>query len=128
MAASKGGQPFGKAVRSDGGNYAENDATALIAGHLADFHYGIADVAQDSFGARKKCAAKRRQAGFTAQAVKEACTKLVFELEDLLEERGLGHADLRRAAGEIAAASHGQEITELVKFHIADDFMKRRIF
>ncbi len=45
-------------------------------------------------------------------------TDLPLELQDLLAERRLGDAEMRRGIGEVQMLGDREEITQLAKFHI----------
>src|SRR5205085_2040072 len=57
------------------------------------------------------------EADAAAEALEQRPAQLLFEFDDLLAERRLGHEALGRCPREVGLVRHGHEVAELVQFH-----------
>ena len=84
---------------------AEDDLAVSLALRLCDAVPGILNLPQDGQGVRVESPAGRRQFDPAWQAVKERLAEFVFELCELLAERGLRDMDRGGGLGEAACSA-----------------------
>ena len=75
-----------------------------------------------SGSAPASCGLRRISAGFWSAdlrgaAVKQDDAQFLFELADLVRQRGLGDVSLLRRAGEIEGVGNGIKVTQMAQFH-----------
>jgi len=115
--ARKRGEVGRKQIRRDGRDDSDRDGTAHRIALLGEVAASCFEFAQDGAGAREKGPADFGEADGAAETVEEAGPKLIFELADLLRERGLRDVGLARGAAEGAGINDCTKVAELVKFH-----------
>src|SRR5579885_3317718 len=115
--AGKGAENGWKKIGSDGrdGADAHDSGERILA--LDDVAAGGFEFVQHGAGARKKRLADVRQADAAAKPVEEARAEFIFELEDLLRQRGLRNMGLFRGAREAARLGDRAEVAKLMEFH-----------
>ena len=101
-------------VRGDRGDHTDGERAGDGVLTLDDVAFGCFELAQDSARARQKCLAEIGEPYRTAEAIKEARAKFVFQLQDLLGERRLRDVRLFGSAAEGASLGHGAKIAELM--------------
>lgn len=112
----KGGEDARKQIRRDGGNGADGDGATDGTFLFDDVASGGFEFAEDAAGAREKGFADVGEADGAAETIEKTSTQFVFELEDLLGERGLRDVGLLGGTGEGTGVGDGAKVAELVKF------------
>ena len=106
-----------KKIRRDGGNHADAKRPSDGVFTLDDVALGGFKLAEYGASPREEGLAEIGEANGTPEAVEQASSELVFELEDLLGERRLRDMRLLGRTAEGAGFGDGAEVAELVKFH-----------
>jgi hypothetical protein len=104
-------------VRRDGGNDADSDGAATGIFLIGEIAAGGFEFTENGACPGKEGFARFREADRATEPIEEACAELVFELADLLGERGLGDMSKASGAAEAAGIDDGAEVAELVEFH-----------
>jgi hypothetical protein len=84
---------------------------------LGEIAAGGFEFAKNGAGAREEGLADFGEAYGATEAIEQAGAEFVFELANLLGERGLGNVRLAGGAAEAAGIDDGAEVAELMKFH-----------
>ena len=105
-------------IRRDGGQHSHRHASAQLSVAFTQFALRHLDLGEDALRARQEAFAGVGELGAARQAVEEAFAQLLLELLDLLAERGLGNVALLGGAREVARPGHGDDVTQLLEFHI----------
>src|SRR5439155_25355178 len=115
--ARETGQIRREEVGRDGGDGSYYQLSTLFSRQLLNLQFGVRNLPQNSFGARQERLAELSHPHTAAQAVKQFGAKFIFELADLLRQRGLRQVFLLGGASEAAGPGHGAEISELMDLH-----------
>ena len=117
--AREGSEMRRKKIRRDGRDDADAYGAAERVFLLEDVAACGFELAKNGAGMGKKGLAKIGEANRAAGAVEQADAKFVFELQDLLGERGLGNVGLLGGPAEGAGFGDGAEVAKLMEFHVS---------
>jgi putative acetyltransferase len=113
-----GAEDGGQGAEHGGADEADVERAELAAADGAGFVEVALDVAEGAPGAVEKGSARGGEADGARGAEEERRAEYLFELADLLRERGLGEVEAQGGASEVKLFGDGYEVAEVAKLDV----------